>query len=284
MHARGTRVGDTLGVGSRRCRDRGDSGSSGECLCRQPLPRSRRRRLDPEHERVLEHLHPTRLRGERIPLAARPRRRNGLPVDRREDGLAAVHAPVRRRVRGRPLRCRPGHRERPDDQLRDPDLVDARADGGIRDVLADDARRRGLELQPDAVPGLRASADIADMDDGRRAGDRTGLRRCRRPRRPTRGRRPHDDGAALERPGNGHRHDRRRRRAATGADGRERHKIRGRFHGCELRDPDAGHRRHGGVDARGKRRRRCQAEVRPDRKKPDRDRRAQLLGLVGPLV
>ena len=103
MHARRTRVGDTLGVGSRPCRDRGDSGSSGECLCRQPLPRSRRRWLDPEHERVLEHLHPTRLRGERIPLAARPRRRNGLPVDRREDGLAPLHAPVRRRVRGRPL-------------------------------------------------------------------------------------------------------------------------------------------------------------------------------------
>ena len=109
-----------------------------------------------------------------------PGRRHGLPVDRREDGLAALHAPVRRRVRGRPVRCRPGHRERPDDRLRDPDLVDARADGGIRDVLADDARRRGLELQPDAVPGLRASADIADVDDGRRAADRTGLRRCRR--------------------------------------------------------------------------------------------------------
>ena len=48
----------------------------------------------------------------------------------------------------------------------------------------------------------------------------------------------------------------------------------GPIHGRELRDSDAGHRRHGGVDARGKRRRRGQAEVRPDRKKPDRDRRA----------
>jgi hypothetical protein len=212
--------------GRRRARPDHRRGRPARCLVPggvrgQLLPRwGFGRRLDAVDDHLRSRVLPPRGRRQRLPRAAGAADRGWLRGHGRSDGLAAVHAPLRRRLRRRPVRAGPGPCRGPEGHRRDPDLVDA--DGRRRqgDVHGRHARRPHLRLPAGPPAALRADQHRADLDHERRQVDRPRLRRDRRPGAPARRRRPPANDAALARPRDGHRPDRRRRRAPARPDRR----------------------------------------------------------------
>jgi hypothetical protein len=165
---------------------------------RRPAPGADRatlsRRGTRRSGRLGAHVHrpgqrPPCLRRQRLPRAQPATRRNGLLHLPAQHRLAPQDTPLRRRLRRGSVRAQPADRLRQARHRGAAHLVGAdrhRRDGDLR---PDDARPPDLGVPADRVPALRPGAHLTDMDHRRGPSHRPGLRRGRRPRGPSRGRR-----------------------------------------------------------------------------------------------